>query len=97
MWPLLVNWPHKRQRRVGLCERRRVFCTPHMNSCLCVNWTWASDVWFLWTKVKSAPSAVARARRAPSLVVSERGVCVVGALCVRVSFEVGVSVGYGLS
>jgi hypothetical protein len=30
---------------------------------------------FLW-KVKSAPSAAARARRAPYLVVCERGVCV---------------------
>jgi hypothetical protein len=60
---------------VGLCAIRRVLCTPHMNFCLCVNWTWMSDVWFLW-KVKSAPSAVARARRAPCLVVCERGVCV---------------------
>jgi hypothetical protein len=74
-WPLLVNWPHMGQRRVGLCERRRVLCTPHMNSCLCVNCTLVSDVCFLW-RVKSAPSAAARARRAPCLVVCERDVCV---------------------
>jgi hypothetical protein len=37
MWPLLVNWPHMGHRMVGLCVRRRVLWTPHMNSCLCVN------------------------------------------------------------
>jgi hypothetical protein len=47
MWPLLINWPHVRHRMVGLCERMRVLCTPHMSSCLCVNWTWVSDEWFL--------------------------------------------------
>jgi hypothetical protein len=40
----------------GLCETRRVLCTPHMSSCLCMNWTMVSDVWILW-KMKSAPSA----------------------------------------
>jgi hypothetical protein len=44
-----------------------------MNSCLWVNWVLVSDVSFLW-KVKSAPSAAARARRAPCLDVCERGV-----------------------
>jgi hypothetical protein len=29
MWPLLVNWPHIRQRKVGLWVRRRVLFTPH--------------------------------------------------------------------
>jgi hypothetical protein len=37
MWPLLVNWPHMGQRKVGLWVRRRVLCTPHMNYCLWVN------------------------------------------------------------
>ena len=37
MCPLLVNWPHSGQRRVGLWVSRRVLWTPHMNSCLCVN------------------------------------------------------------
>jgi hypothetical protein len=46
-----------------------------MNSCLCVNWVLVSDVCFLW-KVKFAPSAAVRARRAPGLEVCERGVCV---------------------
>jgi hypothetical protein len=47
MWPLLVNRPHMGQRKAGLCERGRVSCTPHMNYCLCVNWTLVSDVCFL--------------------------------------------------
>jgi hypothetical protein len=38
MWQLLANWSHTGQRKAGLCERRRVLYTPHMNSCLCVNW-----------------------------------------------------------
>jgi hypothetical protein len=46
---------------------------------------------FLWN-VKSAPSSAARARRAPCLVVCERGVSVCLVLCVCVCFEVGVSV-----
>jgi hypothetical protein len=53
-----------------------------------------SVVWFLW-KVKSAPSFSARARRAPCLDVCEVCVCVFGAVGLSVSFEVGVSVGYG--
>ena len=75
MWPLLVNWPHMGQRRVGFCVKRRVLWTPHINSCLWVNWIFVSVVCFLW-KEKSAPSFAARARRAPCLVVCERGVCV---------------------
>jgi hypothetical protein len=96
MWPLLVNWPHMGQRRVGLCASRRMLWTPHMNSCLWVNWMLVSVVCFLW-KVKSAPSSAARARRAPCLEVCERGVCVCvfGAVGVSASFEVGVFVGYG--
>jgi hypothetical protein len=101
MWPLLVNWPPIGQRRVGLWVRRRVLCTPHMNSCLWVNSMLVSDECFL-CKVKSAPSSAARARRAPCLVVCERGavcvcvcVCVFGVVCVCVCFQVGVSVGYG--
>jgi hypothetical protein len=68
-----------------------------MNSCLCVNWTLVNDVSFLW-KVKSAPSAAARARKAPCLVVCERGVwvCLVMYVCASV-FEVGVPVGRGFS
>jgi hypothetical protein len=67
-----------------------------MNSCLWVNWVLVSDVCFLW-KEKSAPSSAARARRAPCLDVCERAVCVCvfGAVGVGISFEVGVSVGYG--
>jgi hypothetical protein len=59
-----------------------VLCTPHMNSCLCVNWTLVSGVCFLW-KVKSTPSAAARVRRAPCLVVCARGVwvCLVLYVC----------------
>ena len=57
----------------GVVGERRVLCTPHMNSCLWVNWMLVSVVCFLW-KVKSAPSSAARARRAPCLDVCERGV-----------------------
>jgi hypothetical protein len=46
-----------------------------MNSCLCVNWICVREECFLWYE-KSAPSFAARARRAPCLVVSDRGVCV---------------------
>jgi hypothetical protein len=53
-------------------------------------------VCFLWN-VKSAPSSAARARKAPCLVVCERGVCVFGDVYVCVCFEVGVSDGYGFS
>ena len=45
--------------------------------------------------VKSAPSSAARARRAPCLVVCERGVCVFAAVGVCVGFEVCVYVWYG--
>jgi hypothetical protein len=65
---------------------------------LLVSWTLVSVVCFLWN-VKSAPSYAARARRAPCLVVCERGVCVCVCVClvlyVCVCFKVGVSVGYG--
>ena len=100
MWPLLVNCPHMGQLRVGLCMRRRVLWTPYMNSCLCVNCVLVSVVCLL-RKVKSAPSSAARARRAPCLDVCERCVCVCVCVCVfnavgvRVSFKVGVYVGYG--
>ena len=46
-----------------------------MNSCLWVNWVLVRVKCFL-CKVKSAPSAAARARRAPCLDVCERGVSV---------------------
>jgi hypothetical protein len=105
MWPLLVSWPHMGLRRVGLWVRRRVLCTPHIYSCLWVNWVLVSVFFFLWN-VKSAPSSVARATRAPCLEVCERCVCmcvcvcvcvcVSGAVCVCVCFDVGVFVGYGL-
>ena len=65
-----------------------------MNSCSCVNWIFVRVECFLW-KEKSAPSSAARTRRAPCLVVCERGVCVFGAVGVCVGFEVGVYVGYG--
>jgi hypothetical protein len=55
-----------------------------VNSCLCVNCKLVSVVWFLW-KVQSAPSAAARARRAPCLDVCQRGVCVCLMLCVCAS------------
>jgi hypothetical protein len=51
---------------------------------------------FLWN-VKSAPFSAAWARRAPYLVVCERGVCVLGVVCVCVCFEVGVPIGYGFA
>jgi hypothetical protein len=73
-----------------------VLCTPHMMSCFCVRWILVSDVWCLW-KVKSTPSAAAQERRAPSLVVCERGVWVCLVLYVCVGFEVSVPVGCGFS
>jgi hypothetical protein len=61
------------QRRVGLCARRRVLCTPNMNSYTSVNWILVREVWVLWNK-KSALLEVARAMRAPCLVVHENGI-----------------------
>ena len=69
-----------------------------------MNWVLLSVVCLILWNVKSAPSSAARARRAPCLVVCERVcvcvcvcVCVFGAVGVCVSFEVGVSIGYGVS
>ena len=55
-----------------------------MNSCLWVNCVLVSVECFLW-KVKSAPSAAARASRAPCLDDCERGVSVCLQLCVCAS------------
>jgi hypothetical protein len=95
MWPLLVNWPHMGQRKVRLWVRRRVLCTPHMNSCLWVNWVWVSEVFFVECEV----GAVLRGAGEECSVfggVSEGCVCVFGAVRVCVCFEVGISIGYGL-
>jgi hypothetical protein len=53
-----------------------------VNSCLSVIRTLVRDECFLW-KVRSAPSVAARARRAPCMVVCERGVwvCLVLYVC----------------
>jgi hypothetical protein len=59
-----VNCPHIGERRVRVCEKRRVLCTHHINSCLCVNLMLMWEVCFLWNE-KSLPSEVAQARRAP--------------------------------
>jgi hypothetical protein len=63
-------------------EEAGVVYFPHE---LCVNCILVSDVCFLW-KVKSAPSAAARARLAPCSLVCERGVwvCLVVYKCASV-------------
>jgi hypothetical protein len=94
MWPFLVMCPHMGQRRVGLCEGRRVLWTPHdMNSCLCVNWVWVREVCFIWNE-KSHPS-----RREGAVFGGLRKCCmsVFDVIFVRVCFEVGVHVGCGIA
>jgi hypothetical protein len=40
----------------GFYVRGRVLCTPHMNSCLCVNWMLVSEMCFFCTE-KTTPSS----------------------------------------
>jgi hypothetical protein len=43
------------QRMVGLCEKRRVLRTPHMNSCLCMNYTLVSECCVLFVEGEVRP------------------------------------------
>jgi hypothetical protein len=48
------------QRGVELCEKKRVLCTPHMNSCFCVNWTHVSDASFVEGEVRTVYSGAGK-------------------------------------
>jgi hypothetical protein len=85
------------QRMVGLCVRRWVLCTPHMNSCLCVNWTLVSVVCVLVEgEVRPIHSGPGQ-EGAVFGGLCEGCMCVFGVVCVCVGFEVGLYVGYGFS
>jgi hypothetical protein len=81
--------------------RRRVLCTPRMNSCLCVKWilvseVCVSEVCFLCNE-RSAPSASARASEEDAVFSGVVDWGVFDVVVVGTVFEVGVAEGCGVT